>query len=142
MAVIWLIAFFWEEWEGGCYSALVDVDVMEERSAILSHGRPQYDVVNWINSEDWSFITRDRLTKLNVIFQQAFNPEVYLGYTSQSNKHVSIVRFSPFETDFLLLLQWCEAMGWLCSAELNLDVLRTVLRLIPHSRCQLLSSPE
>lgn len=89
---------------------------MEERSAILSHGRPQYDVVNWINSEDWSFITRDRLTKLNVIFQQAFNPEVYLGYTSQSNKHVSIVRF--------------------------LDVLRTVLRLIPHSRCQLLSSPE
>lgn len=24
---------------------------MEERSVILSHGRPQYDVVNWINSE-------------------------------------------------------------------------------------------
>lgn len=43
---------------------------MEERSAILSHGRPQYVVVNWINSERLE-LHYERKAQLDVVFQQA-----------------------------------------------------------------------
>lgn len=50
MVVIWLMPYLrGEEWEGVCYSALVDV--MEKRSAILSRSQPQNDLFSWLNRE-------------------------------------------------------------------------------------------
>lgn len=74
---------------------------MEERSAILSHGRPQNDVVNWINSErrwGWGgFRTGDRLAELDVLFQPdgPADRRVFLGSTPQSEEirlHGEILR--------------------------------------------------